>query len=87
MQTNVIVLAAGKGTRMRSNRAKVLHCIGGLPMISHVLNASLSSAAFVSRRGSRAPSRCNRKLHRRHRLTHSSVLTSSSRKAPDMLFK
>ncbi|MDA7723892.1 bifunctional UDP-N-acetylglucosamine diphosphorylase/glucosamine-1-phosphate N-acetyltransferase GlmU [Pseudomonadales bacterium] len=42
MQTNVIVLAAGKGTRMRSNRAKVLHCIGGLPMISHVLKASLA---------------------------------------------
>jgi len=42
MQTNVIVLAAGKGTRMRSNRAKVLHCIGGKAMISHVLNASLN---------------------------------------------
>jgi len=42
MQTNVIVLAAGKGTRMRSNRAKVLHCIGGQAMISHVLNASLN---------------------------------------------
>ena len=41
MQINVIVLAAGKGTRMRSNRAKVLHTIGGLPMISHVLNAAL----------------------------------------------
>ena len=42
MQINVIVLAAGKGTRMRSNRAKVLHCIGGQAMISHVLNASLN---------------------------------------------
>jgi bifunctional UDP-N-acetylglucosamine pyrophosphorylase/glucosamine-1-phosphate N-acetyltransferase len=42
MQINVIVLAAGKGTRMRSNRAKVLHTIGGLPMISHVINASLN---------------------------------------------
>ena len=41
MEINVIVLAAGKGTRMRSNRAKVLHTIGGLPMISHVLNAAL----------------------------------------------
>ena len=27
---------------MRSNRAKVLHCIGGLPMISHVLKAALA---------------------------------------------
>lgn len=42
MQINVIILAAGKGTRMRSNRAKVLHSIGGLSMISHVLNASLN---------------------------------------------
>ena len=42
MRTNVIVLAAGKGTRMRSSRAKVLHCIGGQAMISHVLNTSLN---------------------------------------------
>ena len=42
MLINVIVLAAGKGTRMRSNRAKVLHNIGGLPMITHVINASLN---------------------------------------------
>lgn len=42
MRINVIILAAGKGTRMRSNRAKVLHSIGGLSMISHVLNASLN---------------------------------------------
>lgn len=36
----VIVLAAGKGTRMRSGKAKVLHKIGGLPMIAHVLRAA-----------------------------------------------
>ena len=42
MQINIIVLAAGKGTRMRSQRAKVLHTIGGIPMISHVLDAALS---------------------------------------------
>jgi len=34
-----VVLAAGKGTRMRSRRAKVMHPVGGLPMVSHVLNA------------------------------------------------
>ena len=34
-----IVLAAGMGTRMHSNLHKVLHPIGGLPMISHVLSA------------------------------------------------
>ena len=35
-QTAVVVLAAGQGTRMRSRRAKVLHEICGLPMLSHV---------------------------------------------------
>ena len=34
-----IVLAAGAGTRMRSNLPKVLHKIGGLPLIGHVLTA------------------------------------------------
>ena len=34
-----IVLAAGEGTRMRASRPKVLHEIGGAPLIAHVLNA------------------------------------------------
>src|SRR5215475_5598318 len=34
-----IVLAAGEGTRMRTSRPKVLHEIGGVPLIAHVLNA------------------------------------------------
>ena len=34
-----IVLAAGEGKRMRSAQPKVLHPIGGLPMIAHVLKA------------------------------------------------
>lgn len=33
----VIVLAAGKGTRMNSEVPKVLHAIAGLPMVGHVL--------------------------------------------------
>ncbi len=32
-----IILAAGMGTRMKSARHKVLHEVGGLPLISHVL--------------------------------------------------
>ena len=32
----VVVLAAGKGTRMRSGRVKVLHEICGLPMLGHI---------------------------------------------------
>ena len=39
-----VILAAGKGTRMRSARHKVLHPIGGRPMIEHLL-ASLGELA------------------------------------------
>jgi bifunctional UDP-N-acetylglucosamine pyrophosphorylase / glucosamine-1-phosphate N-acetyltransferase len=37
--TVVIILAAGKGTRMRSEQAKVLHRAGGLPLLEHVVRA------------------------------------------------
>ncbi len=36
----VVVLAAGKGTRMRSDRPKVLHPVAGRPMVAHVLAAA-----------------------------------------------
>jgi len=39
MLIDVIVLAAGKGTRMRSNLPKVLHPIAGKEMLRHVLDA------------------------------------------------
>ncbi len=35
--TAVIVLAAGEGRRMHSHRAKVLHPVGGVAMLDHVL--------------------------------------------------
>src|SRR5215203_3279832 len=41
---HVVVLAAGKGTRMKSARPKVLHNVAGKPMIGHVLAASASLA-------------------------------------------
>src|SRR5436853_2482340 len=34
-----VVLAAGKGTRMRSTLPKVLHPLAGVPLLAHVLNA------------------------------------------------
>ena len=34
----VIVLAAGQGTRMRSDTHKVLHPIAGKPMLLHLLD-------------------------------------------------
>lgn len=37
--TGAIILAAGMGTRMRSSRHKVLHEIGGLSMLGHVLSS------------------------------------------------
>jgi bifunctional UDP-N-acetylglucosamine pyrophosphorylase/glucosamine-1-phosphate N-acetyltransferase len=37
---NVLVMAAGLGTRMKSNRAKVLHELGGRPLIAHVVCAA-----------------------------------------------
>jgi len=38
--TDVMILAAGLGTRMKSRRAKVLHELAGLPLVAHVLRAS-----------------------------------------------
>lgn len=40
-----IILAAGEGTRMKSATPKVLHKIGGLPMLGHVLRAAGASGA------------------------------------------
>jgi len=34
---HVVILAAGKGTRMKSARPKVLHALAGRPLIDHVL--------------------------------------------------
>jgi bifunctional UDP-N-acetylglucosamine pyrophosphorylase/glucosamine-1-phosphate N-acetyltransferase len=37
---HIVVLAAGKGTRMKSALPKVLHCVAGSPMIEYVLSAA-----------------------------------------------
>jgi bifunctional UDP-N-acetylglucosamine pyrophosphorylase/glucosamine-1-phosphate N-acetyltransferase len=50
-----IVLAAGEGTRMKSNLPKVLHQVAGLPLVSHVVKSvqgtGKSDVALVVGRG------------------------------------
>ena len=43
-----IVLAAGEGTRMRSSRPKVLHAIGGRPLVAHVMAAVRETAGAAA---------------------------------------
>ncbi len=40
MSLSVVILAAGKGTRMRSALPKVLHTIADKPMVEHVIDAA-----------------------------------------------
>ncbi len=40
MSLDVVILAAGQGTRMRSALPKVLHPVAGRPMLGHVLNTA-----------------------------------------------
>jgi bifunctional UDP-N-acetylglucosamine pyrophosphorylase / glucosamine-1-phosphate N-acetyltransferase len=39
---HIVILAAGKGTRMKSELPKVLHHVGGAPILSYVLNVGSS---------------------------------------------
>ncbi len=44
-QLMTIVLAAGEGTRMKSAKPKILHEVGGLPIVGHVLKAAQGAGA------------------------------------------
>ena len=44
-KTQALILAAGKGTRMKSARAKVLHPALGVPMLEHVVRALTAAGA------------------------------------------
>ena len=41
----VVIMAAGKGTRLKSRRPKVLHEIGGKPLLAHVIAAACKVVA------------------------------------------
>src|SRR6185312_1439202 len=43
-EPTVVILAAGLGTRMKSNKAKVLHEAGGDTLLNHVLRAAMHVA-------------------------------------------
>ncbi|HVT34311.1 MAG TPA: NTP transferase domain-containing protein, partial [Nevskiaceae bacterium] len=42
---HAVILAAGQGTRMKSALPKVLHTVGGRPMLAHVLDAARAAGA------------------------------------------
>lgn len=43
-QLALVLLAAGKGTRMKSKKQKILHEVGGKPMVQHAFDAAASVA-------------------------------------------
>ena len=59
MSVDVVILAAGQGSRMKSNLPKVLHKVGGKSMVQHVIDTSYAT----NYRGKRLilPYRLNRK--------------------------
>jgi bifunctional UDP-N-acetylglucosamine pyrophosphorylase/glucosamine-1-phosphate N-acetyltransferase len=45
MSLSIVIMAAGKGTRMKSAHPKVLHKLAGRPMLSHVISTTSALSA------------------------------------------
>ena len=45
MSFSVVILAAGKGTRMKSEKPKVLHTVGNASMLHHVMEVAKRAGA------------------------------------------
>ena len=48
MKTETVILAAGKGTRMKSDIPKVMHEINSKPMISHIIDTVMPLSDSVN---------------------------------------
>ena len=48
MSVSVVILAAGKGTRMKSKTPKVLHRVSGKPMLFHTIDAAEKISADIT---------------------------------------
>ena len=45
---SIVILSAGKGTRMRSDKAKVLHNIAGKPMLYHIIKEAKKLSSDIT---------------------------------------
>lgn len=48
MTTDIVILAAGQGTRMKSGLPKVLHTLGGKPLLQHVVDTARRLKANIT---------------------------------------
>lgn len=48
MEVSIVILAAGKGSRMKSKLPKVLHSLAGKPMVEHVVEAARQFSSDIN---------------------------------------